>query len=79
MEREPAAFERHRHRRPCEERMALGTDNLFHSETIRKVALRFRSSNVTNNKVALYNSLSTFSGTHFVPPRTTRVSVTHYF
>jgi hypothetical protein len=30
--------------------------------------------NVTN-KVALYNFLSTFSGTHFVPPRTLQVEV----
>ena len=58
--------------------LALGTDNLFHTETIHKVALRFTLSNVTN-KVALYNFLSTFSGTHFVPPRTSQVSITYSF
>jgi hypothetical protein len=36
---------------------------------------------VTNlgNKVALYNFLSTFSGTHFVPPRTWQGSVGYQF
>jgi len=58
--------------------LAVGTDNLFRTETTRKVALRFTLSNVTN-KVALYNFLSTFSGTHFVPPRTSQVSVTYTF
>ena len=31
------------------------------------------------NKVALYNFLSTFSGTHFVPPRTYQMSVGYAF
>jgi hypothetical protein len=57
---------------------AFGTDNLFRSETVRKVALRFTVTNVTN-KVALYNFLSTFSGTHFIPPRTTQVSIAYSF
>jgi hypothetical protein len=30
---------------------------------------------IATNKVALYNFLSTFSGTHFVPPRTVQVSM----
>jgi hypothetical protein len=36
---------------------------------------------VTNltNKVALYNFLSTFSGTHFVEPRTLQASVGYAF
>jgi hypothetical protein len=58
--------------------IALGTDNLFRTETVRKVALRFTLTNVTN-KVALYNFLSTFSGTHFIPPRTSQVSITYSF
>lgn len=33
------------------------------------LTLRFTITNLTN-KVALYNFLSTFSGTHFVAPRT---------
>ena len=47
---------------------AIGDDNLFQSDK-RKVSLRFTISNLTN-KVALYNFLSTFSGTHFLAPRT---------
>jgi hypothetical protein len=58
--------------------LALGTDNLFRAEGLRKVGVRFTLSNVTN-KVALYNFLSTFSGTHFVPPRTSQISVTYGF
>ncbi len=58
--------------------LALGTDNLLHTEGIRKVGVRFTLSNVTN-KVALYNFLSTFSGTHFVPPRTSQVAITYTF
>ena len=46
----------------------LGTDNLFKTERA-KVTLRFTVINLTN-KIALYNFLSTFSGTHFVSPRT---------
>jgi Carboxypeptidase regulatory-like domain/TonB-dependent Receptor Plug Domain len=48
--------------------VAVGTDNLFRSETEKRVTLRFTVTNLTN-KVALYNFLSTFSGTHFVEPR----------
>jgi len=47
----------------------IGEDNLFQSADKRKVSLRFTVSNFTN-KVALYNFLSTFSGTHFLAPRT---------
>ena len=58
--------------------VGFGTDNLFHSESTRRVTLRFTISNLTN-KVALYNFLSTFSGTHFVPPRTYQVSLGYAF
>jgi Carboxypeptidase regulatory-like domain/TonB-dependent Receptor Plug Domain len=58
--------------------VALGTDNLFHAEGRSKVTARFTVTNLTN-KVALYNFLSTFSGTHFVPPRTYQASVGYTF
>jgi hypothetical protein len=50
---------------------SVGTDNLFRGEHT-KVTLRFTGINITN-KVALYNFLSTFSGTHFVTPRAFQV------
>ena len=53
--------------------MGAGTDNLFRTERVR-TTLRFAVTNLTN-KVALYNFLSTFSGTHFVTPRAYQVAV----
>jgi hypothetical protein len=47
--------------------MALGDDNLFSGDRFRWGA-RVTAINVTN-KYALYNFLSTFSGTHYVTPR----------
>ena len=47
--------------------LGFGVDNLFHSDKA-KVKLRFSVLNVTNRE-ALYNFLSTFTGTHFVTPR----------
>jgi hypothetical protein len=47
--------------------LGVGVDNLLHTDKA-KVRLRFTVLNVTNN-AALYNFLSTFSGTHFVTPR----------
>ena len=52
----------------------IGTDNLFHKESGPRWTLRFTVENLTN-KVALYNFLSTFSGTHFVTPRTYQAQV----
>jgi hypothetical protein len=49
--------------------IGVGTDNLFGQKDHSHVTLRFTISNFTN-KVALYNFHSTFSGTHFVAPRT---------
>src|ERR1700676_2326181 len=49
--------------------LGIGTDNLLHSEGPRRFTASIQVENLTN-KVALYNFLSTFSGTHFVPPRT---------
>ncbi len=46
---------------------SAGTDNLFRTDRT-KVTLRFNVLNLTN-KEALYNFQSTFSGTHFVSPR----------
>ena len=48
--------------------VGIGTDNLLHVEGRRRVAASFEVSNLTN-VTALYNFLSTFSGTHFVAPR----------
>jgi hypothetical protein len=47
--------------------LSLGTDNLLGSDH-KRVTLRLTAVNLTN-KDALYNFLSTFSGTHFVTPR----------
>jgi hypothetical protein len=51
--------------------LGLGTDNLLHTDKA-KLRLRFSVINLTN-KEALYNFLSTFSGTHFVTPRAYQV------
>ena len=53
--------------------LGVGVDNLFHSAKAR-VKLRLSVVNLTN-KVALYNFLSTFSGTHFVTPRAAQLQV----
>ena len=53
--------------------LGFGVDNLFHGDKA-KVRLRFSVINLTN-KEALYNFLSTFSGTHFVTPRAYQVHV----
>jgi len=47
--------------------LSIGDDNLLHGDRY-KWSLRLTAINVTN-KTALYNFLSTFSGTHFVTPR----------
>jgi len=49
--------------------LGIGTDDLFHSEKHQKFTASLQVDNLTN-KVALYNFLSTFSGTHFLQPRT---------
>jgi hypothetical protein len=53
--------------------VAIGDDNLFHTERPR-YRVQFTAVNITNT-VALYNFLSTFSGTHFVSPRSYNVEV----
>jgi len=47
--------------------LSVGTDNLLHTEPAHLTA-RFTVLNLAN-EAALYNFLSTFSGTHFVTPR----------
>jgi hypothetical protein len=58
--------------------LSVGTDNLMRSGDKKRVSLRLTVTNL-GNKVALYNFLSTFSGTHFVPPRTYQASVGYQF
>jgi len=53
--------------------LGVGTDNLFRTERVR-TTLKLTVLNLTN-KVALYNFLSTFSGTHFVTPRSYQVEL----
>jgi len=53
--------------------LGIGADNLFHSDRA-KVRLQFSVINVTNTE-ALYNFLSTFTGTHFVTPRSYQLHV----
>jgi hypothetical protein len=57
--------------------MAMGIDNLFHSDKY-KWSLRLAAVNVTN-EYALYNFLSTFSGTHYVTPRAITATVGLHF
>jgi hypothetical protein len=56
---------------------SVGQDDLFHGDRY-KWSLRFTVINLTN-KVALYNFFSTFSGTHYVTPRTETVELGFHF
>jgi hypothetical protein len=57
--------------------LALGEDNLFHGD--RHIwSARVSVINVAN-KVALYNFLSTFSGTHYVTPRSVTGEIGFHF
>jgi hypothetical protein len=56
---------------------SLGKDNLFHANRY-KVNFDLTAINVTN-KYALYNFLSTFSGTHYVTPRALTAKITLNF
>jgi len=56
---------------------SVGHDNLFHGDRY-KWSLRFTVINLAN-KVALYNFFSTFSGTHYVTPRTETVELGFHF
>ncbi len=57
--------------------LSVGTDNLLRTEH-KRMTLRFTAINLTN-KDALYNFLSTFSGTHFVTPRSFSAQVGFVF
>jgi hypothetical protein len=57
--------------------MGIGFDNVLKTDKKRMTA-RFTVVNLTN-KVALYNFLSTFSGTHFVSPRAYQGSIGYTF
>jgi len=57
--------------------LAVGDDNLFHGERY-KWSLSLTAINLTN-KVALYNFLSTFSGTHYVTPRALTAELGFHF
>jgi hypothetical protein len=57
--------------------LAVGHDNLFHGDRY-KWSLELSAINITN-KTALYNFLSTFSGTHFVTPRSYSTQLGFHF
>ncbi len=57
--------------------VSLGKDNIFHKERF-KTNLDLTAINVTD-KYALYNFLSTFSGTHYVTPRALTAKITLNF
>jgi hypothetical protein len=56
---------------------SIGQDNLFNGDK-NKWSLRLTGVNITN-KYALYNFLSTFSGTHYVTPRALTAEVGFHF
>jgi len=59
--------------------MALGDDRIAHFQGERyRVGARVTAINVTN-KYALYNFLSTFSGTHYVTPRALTAELSLHF
>jgi hypothetical protein len=57
--------------------LSVGDDNLFHGEKY-KWSVQLTAINLTN-KLALYNFLSTFSGTHYVTPRALTAQVGFHF
>jgi len=57
--------------------LSVGHDNIFHGDKY-KVSLQLTAINLTN-QVALYNFLSTFSGTHYVTPRTFTAQLGFHF
>jgi hypothetical protein len=57
--------------------VTIGKNNIFHADHY-KTDLDFTAINVTDN-YALYNFLSTFSGTHYVTPRSLTAKVTLNF
>ncbi len=57
--------------------IAVGHDDLFHGDKY-KVSLQLTAINIAN-EYALYNFLSTFSGTHYVTPRALTVQIGFHF
>jgi len=57
--------------------VSIGHDNLFRGDKY-KVSLQLTAINLTN-KYALYNFLSTFSGTHYVTPRSITAQIGFHF
>ena len=57
--------------------LSIGDDNLFNSDR-RKCSLRLTAINLMNRE-ALYNFISTFSGTHYVTPRALTVELGFHF
>jgi Carboxypeptidase regulatory-like domain len=57
--------------------VSIGHDNLFRGDKY-KVSLQLTAINITN-KYALYNFLSTFSGTHYVTPRALTAEIGFHF
>jgi hypothetical protein len=57
--------------------LSVGEDNIFNGDK-RKWSLRLSAINLMN-KEALYNFISTFSGTHYVTPRALTVEVGFHF
>ena len=65
----------HRHRNLFD--LAIGDDNLFKGDSYRWSA-QLTAINLANN-YALYNFLSTFSGTHYVTPRALTAQIGFHF
>jgi hypothetical protein len=57
--------------------ISVGHDNLFHGDKY-KVSVQLTAINLANNH-ALYNFLSTFSGTHYVTPRSLTAEIGFHF
>ena len=57
--------------------LSVGDDNLFHGDRY-KWSLQLTAINITN-QYALYNFLSTFSGTHYVTPRAFTAQIGFHF
>ncbi|MGB6405112.1 MAG: hypothetical protein WBF26_19885, partial [Candidatus Sulfotelmatobacter sp.] len=59
--------------------ISVGQDNVFHFQGDKyRVSAQLTAINVANN-YALYNFLSTFSGTHYVTPRSLTVEIGFHF
>ena len=57
--------------------LSVGEDNLFRADRY-KWSLQLTAINITN-RYALYNFLSTFSGTHYVTPRAFTAQIGFHF